>query len=156
MYRFSRKINSGVMMLSYGVLGIMPNLLTNIGRRFWWGGFVFMTLVLIAGSMNLPAFAQADSPAVSGGKLFQMRCFVCHGRDGKGHGPSSNDLAEKPQDLTDPSWQRATPDDQLRKIIQGGGLVVGRSDAMPPNPDLTPDQISALIGYIRSLAKAGG
>ncbi|HEX4202355.1 MAG TPA: c-type cytochrome, partial [Chthoniobacterales bacterium] len=51
-------------------------------------------------------FDQGDQP--DGQKLFQTRCFVCHGRNGKGDGPSSSGLAEKPQDLTDPNWQRAT------------------------------------------------
>jgi mono/diheme cytochrome c family protein len=134
----------------------MRNLLLRIGHRLWLVLGLLMTLVLVDATMTSPACAQTDSAAGDGGKLFQMRCFVCHGRDGKGNGPSSNGLAEKPQDLTDPSWQRATPDDQLRKVIQGGGLAVGRSDAMPPNPDLTADQISALIAYIRSLAKPGG
>jgi mono/diheme cytochrome c family protein len=140
---------------SDGIPGIMRNLLSRIGHRLWLFEGVLMALVLVDGTMNSPACAQTDSAAGDGSKLFQMRCFVCHGRDGKGQGPSSNGLAEKPQDLTDPSWQRATPDDQLRKVIQGGGLTVGRSDAMPPNPDLTADQISALISYIRSLAKPG-
>ena len=44
-------------------------------------------------------FDQGDQP--DGQKLFQTRCFVCHGRNGKGDGPSSSGLAEKPQDLTE-------------------------------------------------------
>jgi len=118
-------------------------------------GYVVMAAALIFGSLNSPAFSQTDSSIASGAKLFQMRCFVCHGRDGKGNGPSSSGLAEKPQDLTDPNWQRTTPDDLLRKVIQSGGVAVGRSDAMPPNPDLSPEQITALISYIRSLGSTG-
>ena len=49
-------------------------------------------------------FDQPDQP--DGQKLFETRCFVCHGRGGKGDGPSATGLAEKPQDLTDPNWQR--------------------------------------------------
>ena len=98
-----------------------------------------------------------DAPAVQAGeKLFQTRCFVCHGRDGKGDGPSSTSLAEKPQDLTDPNWQRSTPDERLHLAIQGGGLAIGRSDAMPPNSDLTEEQIQSLIAYVRSLAGRRG
>ena len=96
---------------------------------------------------------QGDQP--DGQKLFQTRCFVCHGRNGKGDGPSASGLAEKPQDLTDPSWQRATSDDQLHKVIQGGGVAIGRSGAMPPNPDLTEVQIAGVIAYLRSLSSGG-
>ena len=99
---------------------------------------------------SLRLFDQGDQP--DGHQLFQTRCFVCHGRTGKGDGPSATGLAEKPQDLTDPNWQRATSDDQLHKVIQGGGTAIGRSDAMPPNPDLTEAQIQGVIAYVRSLS----
>jgi cytochrome c1 len=45
------------------------------------------------------------------------------------------------------------PDDQLQKVIVGGGIALGKSSAMPPNPDLSADQISAVIAYIRGLGK---
>ena len=95
-------------------------------------------------------FDQADQP--DGQKLFQTRCFVCHGRGGKGDGPSATGLAEKPQDLTDPSWQRVTPDDRIRTVIQGGGIAIGKTGAMPPNADLTPQQVQGLVAFVRSLA----
>lgn len=95
-------------------------------------------------------FDQADQP--DGQKLFQTRCFVCHGRGGKGDGPSATGLAEKPQDLTDPNWQRVTPDDRIRTVIQGGGIAIGKTSAMPPNPDLTQEQIQGLVSFVRTLA----
>jgi len=95
-------------------------------------------------------FEQANQ--TEGQKLFQTRCFVCHGRGGKGDGPSAIGLAEKPQDLTDANWQRATSDDLIRSVIQGGGAAIGKTGAMPPNPDLTQDQIQGLVAFVRSLA----
>jgi mono/diheme cytochrome c family protein len=95
-------------------------------------------------------FDQASQP--DGQKLFQTRCFVCHGRDGKGDGPSATGLAEKPQDLTDAKWQRTTSDDRIRSVIQGGGAAIGKSGAMPPNPDLTQEQVQGLVAFVRSLA----
>jgi mono/diheme cytochrome c family protein len=94
-------------------------------------------------------FDQADQP--DGQRLFQTRCFVCHGRGGKGDGPAATGLAEKPQDLTDANWQRNTLDDRIRTVIQGGGVAIGKSGAMPPNPDLTQEQIQGLISFVRSL-----
>ena len=96
-------------------------------------------------------FDQANS-AGEGQKLFETRCFVCHGRGGKGDGPSATGLAERPQDLTDANWQRTTSDDRIRSVIQGGGAAIGKSGAMPPNLDLTQEQIQGLVAFVRSLS----
>ena len=100
-------------------------------------------------ALGFRLFDQADLP--DGQRLFQTRCFVCHGRSGKGDGPAVTGLAEKPQDLTDANWQRNTSDDRIRTVIQGGGVTIGKSGAMPPNPDLTQEQIQGLISFVRSL-----
>jgi Cytochrome c, mono- and diheme variants len=94
---------------------------------------------------------RADSGA-TGEKIFQSRCFVCHGRDGRGSGPASQGLAQKPQDLTDPNWQRGVTDDQIKNVIRAGGAIMGKSGAMPPNPDLSDDDLNSLLGYVRHLA----
>jgi cytochrome c551/c552 len=95
--------------------------------------------------------AAADGSA-AGEKIFQSRCFVCHGRDGRGSGPASQGLAQKPQDLTDSSWQRSVSDDQIKTVIRAGGAIMGKSGAMPPNPDLTNQDINSLLEYVRHLA----
>ena len=97
--------------------------------------------------------SRADS-SVTGEKIFQSRCFVCHGRDGRGSGPASQGLSQKPQDLTDPTWQRSVNDDQIKTVIRAGGAILGKSGAMPPNPDLSDDDLNSLIGYVRHLANA--
>jgi mono/diheme cytochrome c family protein len=90
--------------------------------------------------------------AEAGAKIFQSRCFVCHGRDGRGSGPASQGLGQKPQDLTDPTWQRSVTDDQIKTVIREGGAIIGKSGAMPPNPDLTSDDLNSLVSYVRHLA----
>jgi mono/diheme cytochrome c family protein len=94
---------------------------------------------------------RADSGA-TGEKIFQSRCFVCHGRDGRGSGPASQGLAQKPQDLTDPTWQRGVTDAQIKNVIRAGGAIMGKSGAMPPNPDLSDDDVNSLLAYVRHLA----
>jgi mono/diheme cytochrome c family protein len=112
-----------------------------------------------AGRVGRPAdrepsgFRLFDQAGQSDGqKVFQTRCFVCHGRDGKGDGPSATGLAEKPQDLTDANWQRITSDDRIGLVIRAGGVAIGKTGAMPPNPDLTWEQIQGLVAFVRSLA----
>jgi mono/diheme cytochrome c family protein len=86
-----------------------------------------------------------------GSAIFETRCFVCHGRGGKGDGPASQGASAHPQDLTSSMWQKSTSDPQIATVIRNGGGSVGKSPAMPANPDLTDDQIEALSRFIRSL-----
>ena len=87
----------------------------------------------------------------AGEMIFETRCFVCHGRTGKGDGPASTKLGAAVRDLTNPSWQDSTSDETLRTVIRSGARAVGGSTAMPPNPDLSDDQIRSLLKFIRGL-----
>jgi mono/diheme cytochrome c family protein len=88
-----------------------------------------------------------------GNDIFQTRCFVCHGRGGRGDGPSSTGLGAAPRDLTSGQWQDTITDEQIGKAIRNGAQAIGGSAAMPPNPDLNETQIQSLIRFIRSLRK---
>jgi mono/diheme cytochrome c family protein len=111
----------------------------------------FICYLLLAIFHSAAVGVAADSTA-SGEKIFQTRCFVCHGRDGRGSGPGSQGLAQKPQDLTDLNWQHSVTDEQIKTVIQSGGAILGKSGAMPPNPDLTNDDLNSLLAYVRQLA----
>jgi mono/diheme cytochrome c family protein len=89
----------------------------------------------------------------AGEMIFQTRCFVCHGRGGKGDGPASTGLGAAVRDLTSQAWQASTSDETIRKVIRGGAAAVGGTAAMAPNPDLSDAQIDSLTLYIRSLRK---
>jgi mono/diheme cytochrome c family protein len=96
----------------------------------------------------------ADASASRAGELiFQTRCFVCHGRRGKGDGPASTGLGAVVRDLTSPAWQDSASDENIRKVIRSGAAAVGGTAAMAPNPDLSDAQIASLALYIRSLRK---
>ena len=136
----------------------MPTLLriTFVFLGFLAFGSVFASgeRLVQSGSREPSGFRLFDQAGQADGqKVFQTRCFVCHGRDGKGDGPSAAGLAEKPQDLTDANWQRSASDDRIRSVIQGGGPAIGKTGAMPPNPDLTQEQIQGLVAFVRSLGR---
>ena len=96
----------------------------------------------------------ADASAFRAGEMiFQTRCFVCHGRGGKGDGPASTGLGAAVRDLASPAWQDSTSDETIRKVIRSGAAAVGGTAAMAPNPDLSDAQIDSLTLYIRSLRK---
>jgi high-affinity iron transporter len=113
----------------------------------------------MAGCSRAPEPPQAlpDTADVTAGHegetIFQTRCFVCHGREGRGNGPASTGLGATVRDLTDPSWQDSTSDQTIGSVIRNGAQAVGGSVAMVPNRDLSDAQIQSLVLYIRRLRR---
>lgn len=103
----------------------------------------------------------AGTPAAAGGaseeakNLYQMRCAICHGQNGKGDGAGAAALDPKPRDYTNKEWQASVTDEDLKKIITGGGQSVGKSPIMPPNPDLgqKPEVLDGIIAVIRGFGQ---
>jgi mono/diheme cytochrome c family protein len=87
--------------------------------------------------------------------LFSTRCAVCHGERGTGDGPGAAALNPRPRNFQDKAWQGAITDAQIDDIIKKGGAAVGKSAAMPPNPDLADkaEVVMALRAHIRGLAQ---
>lgn len=110
------------------------------------------TTVSSAGSAVAAPSAEAVKEA---GELFVSRCVPCHGATGAGDGPTSKTLNPKPASFSSPEWQKSVTDEHVEKIILYGGMAVGKSVAMPPNPDLQtkPEVITALRLKVRSLKK---
>ena len=128
-------------------------------RRLLFLNFVLLLGFFVESCSKTPEPAAqspdlADAAASRAGKLiFQTRCFVCHGRGGKGDGPASSGLGAAVRDLTSPAWQDSASDETIRKVILSGAAAVGGTAAMAPNPDLSDAQIASLALYIRSLRK---
>lgn len=98
--------------------------------------------------------AAAGDPARKARQVFKSKCVVCHGESGKGDGPGAAALTPKPRNYTDAAWQKSVTDEQLKKTIVYGGAAVGKSAAMPANPDLRnqPQVVDELVKMIRSFA----
>lgn len=122
-------------------------------------GFGVLAILVVAGCSRSPERPQVlpDAAEVTAGHegetIFQMRCFVCHGREGKGNGPASTGLGATVRDLTNPTWQDSTSDETIGSVIRNGAQAVGGSVAMVPNRDLTDPQIRSLVQYIRRLRR---
>jgi len=87
----------------------------------------------------LPLMAAAD-----GGALFKQNCVPCHGADGSGNTPAGKTLHAK--DLRSPEVQKLT-DIAIAKQIREG------KNKMPAFKQLNPEQVEALVGFVRALAK---
>ena len=50
-----------------------------------------------------------------------------------------------------PTWQKSVTDEQIKKTILYGGAAVGKSPAMPANPDLDgKPELDGLVAMVRS------
>jgi mono/diheme cytochrome c family protein len=115
-------------------------------------GFGLLSIVLAGGCSKTPEKSSPSPQAAEAGEaIFQTRCFVCHGRHGKGDGPASTGLGATVRDLTTPSWQDATSDETIQSAIRNGAQAVGGNAAMAPNRDLSDAQIQSLVRYIRGI-----
>jgi mono/diheme cytochrome c family protein len=101
-----------------------------------------------------PTTPSVDRAQRDAGEIFATRCATCHGPKGAGDGPAGVVLDPRPRDFRDPAWQASVSDEHIERIILHGGVAVGKSPAMPPNPDLTsrPEVVAALRALVRSLA----
>lgn len=102
------------------------------------------------GGDSIDPAAQAEAT-----KIYMQRCTTCHGATGAGDGPGAADLNPKPRNLQDAAWQTSVDDAYIEKIIKLGGAGVGKSAAMPPNPDLATNEpvVKALRAKVRGLKK---
>jgi putative heme-binding domain-containing protein len=107
-----------------------------------------LALVVLATSVSLAQQGEPTNPfqgnaqAIDQGlQLFRLSCASCHGLNAKGlRGP----------DLTTGQWTRGGSDGQLfRTIMQG---IPGTDMPGAQIGDATPDQVWALIAYLRTLS----
>jgi len=103
--------------------------------------FAFSTAALaVVGMLGAPAKADDKSAA-----LYKQKCAACHGADGKGDTPAGKNT--KVRSFGDPEVAKQS-DDELAGIIEKG------KNKMPAyGKSLKPDEIKAIVAYIRSLAK---
>lgn len=104
-----------------------------------------------------PATPQVAAAPLTADSVFHTRCATCHGEGGHGDGPAAAALNPKPRNYTDPEWQKTVTDEQLKKTIVGGGVSVGKSPLMVPNPDLAGNEevLNGLVKIIRGFAPQG-
>ena len=128
-----------------------------MSSKILFAGFALVSIVAVSGcNKNSGSSAPPISPAAKqeAAEIFSSRCTVCHGATGAGDGPGSAGLSPKPRNFQDKGWQSSITDGQIEKVILEGGMAMGKSPAMPPNPDLNEkkDVVRALRAQIRGLA----
>jgi mono/diheme cytochrome c family protein len=91
------------------------------------------------------ALGQADPKKTE--RTWKSKCASCHGAAGKGDTEKGQQL--KIVDMTTPAFQ-AKKDDELRKAILEG---VEKEKSHSFKSELTPEQVDALVGHVRTFKK---
>lgn len=86
--------------------------------------------------------------------VYQHYCQTCHGETGAGDGFNAFNVDPHPRDLSDPVFQKAKTDADLKDAVQRGGVGVGLSPLMPPyGKTLSAAQVDEVVLYLRTFKK---
>ena len=111
-------------------------MVSNNFRRLAMAGIV---LAAVNAIWSVPATAQ--DAAVT----YKAKCALCHGADGKGDTPAGKKMGAR--DFTSPDVQKESESDLTQTIAKG-------KNKMPAyEGKLKPEEIKALVGFIRELGK---
>jgi len=100
------------------------------------GAFLSLALAIFAGP------ALADDAAAT---LFKTKCAACHGPDGAGKTPAG--VAMKVRDLRSDEVQKQSDVDLTVTVTKGKNKMPGFETK------LKPEEIKALVAYVRQLGK---
>jgi cytochrome c6 len=95
-------------------------------------------------TLSLSAAAYAEDTAAD---TWKAKCKGCHGDDGKAKTKMGE--KEKIPDLTNAEFQKKHSDDQLKNVITNGSKDNAKMKAFKDK--LTPEQIDALVKYVRGM-----
>ena len=99
--------------------------------------------------------AASGTEPQSGEQIFAARCAACHGAQGQGAAnwktrDEDGRLPPPPLNGDGHTWHHA--DGVLYRIVRDGGSTFGAGSNMPPfDETLTPQQIIAVLEYIKTL-----
>lgn len=106
----------------------------------YFASFIFVTVTLLA----LGANALAAGDAQAGKAVFDSKCKMCHGADGKGNPTLAKSMQVTFPDMTSKTFQSKSDAVIKKQITDGGGK-------MKPVKGLSDQQILDVIAFVRTL-----
>jgi len=101
----------------------------------------YASLILLV-FMSIYVAAQ-DAP--DGQAVFKKKCVMCHGVDGKANTDMGRQL--NALSLLSDEVRKLSPDEMKQVVTDGKGSMPSFTD------QLSPDEITAVVGYVRTLQK---
>ena len=116
--------------------------------------FVLLTTARADSSWNAPATAanlqppfSTDTKAIKSGRaIYEERCADCHGKSGKGNGPSASDLEKAPTNFRAGKCQSQSDGELFWKITEG------RKPMPSYKKKLSEEQRWQVVHYLRTFA----
>jgi len=113
--------------------------------------WILVSVWVAAAAFAQVARGEADPKTV---RTWKAKCASCHGEDGKGQTEQGKKMAIG--DMSTKDWQKKFTDAQLKDATLNGlkrdkGGVKQEMEGFKEK--LKPEQIDALVAYMRSLAK---
>ena len=123
------------------------------GLRAMPAAAVGFTAVLGMAAIFLLFAERAGDPPPGAAPTYRQYCAGCHGDAGRGDGLQARVTLLKVPDFGDAARMATLSDEYLYTSIAKGSAALGGTSAMPGwDPSLTPDEIRALVAYIRTFA----
>jgi mono/diheme cytochrome c family protein len=127
--------------------------------------FSVVAFATTAAAQDQKAAHLPGSNPVSGARLYQQYCAVCHGIDLRGHGPLATELKTPPPDLTTLAQRHGGkfPDSYVEEVLRSGVKNPAHGDSDMPiwgplfasirgtDPALVNIRITNLAAYIKSM-----
>lgn len=102
----------------------------------------YRAAALLIGAIVAAGSIAYGSEYDTGKALYEEKCSICHGADGKGDGPAASALSPAPKDFNTPAfWQQKNVGQIITKTVQDG------KGPMPPF-ELNKDETGAIINFM--------
>lgn len=111
-----------------------------MNKRLLWTVFIWGASLLFALPplfLSLAAAGEYDS----GKNLYENKCQLCHGANGKGDGPAASAFSPSPANFTDPRFWQGEPDKKIMESVRNGKGPM-------PAFTLSPEEIKEITEYM--------
>lgn len=103
--------------------------------------FACAVTIVFLGAAALSAKGEEGGEYGQRKTIYQEKCQMCHGEDGKGDGIMSSAFSTPPADFTKSEFWKNNPEQKIREAIENGYKLM-------PRIDLAPSQIKKIIEYL--------
>ena len=106
-----------------------------------WAVTLMVFLIVLGWSVTA-----AGDELATGKNLYDAKCQICHGADGRGDGPAASALNPKPRDFANPEFWQNNADQKIKQTVKTG-------KGMMPAFSLGDDEIKAITDYMEQTFK---